>query len=688
MLPALLVLLSVQPNHLPANLPPEIYAWFWTADEFAPGGAERFLDRVVSTSNYGLLTTSLRVPSRQITDPDVHQHVKQAVLAAHQRGLRVAFDLDPRLARKAFQKAHPGQLQWMLRVRKVSNSGGEIAIPSVPLEDHMTGGGGEYERLSGKLLGVWSASPQGLSRITDGLLITEESATRVSLRAPAVPGSLVIAVAFEYCTPDAYAPSLSEFQEAIFRQWSDVPLDGAMKDEWGFPPTRGNGARDGDFWYSSALASAYRAAGGSEFVEDAILMATGLGGDRPQRLDAINRYMRLILEKNAAIEQQFYAITKRTFGPDAFTGTHATWGNYPAGDIFKNGLDWWQATRDYGQTDEGWPLPIRTSLAKKMGRPVWYNQYYNAEPAPYFSELWRNASAGGRVNVHPLYPRDVGHVDQGAFLSDPAFRRAQSRVRLLNYFAAAPIDCPVAVVFGHAAALNWVTPHFADLGLDVAEDLRRLGYLADIIPSSEIANGSLRIEENQVRYGAQRYRALIFLNPMFEPDATMRFLTEAAHSSTHIWLRGSQLDSVREFHSAAQVATVLQGFYKPHDVPATLSRLTDGSCVLISGAQNREGDPMRQRFHCGRWPVEFEATGVFAIRLTSRGEIDRLAASELKSLTVNGTEYPIARPVDLAVWHDAAGVWQGVIQGSEQPSGPIGAWVRHWQRIEPNPTPR
>ncbi|MCX6620607.1 MAG: hypothetical protein NTY38_05940, partial [Acidobacteria bacterium] len=667
-------------QRLPRELPPEIYAWFWTDETFAPGGITRFLDVVSRETNYNFLTTSLRTPQRENIRPEVRDQIRQAALAAHERGLRMAFDLDPRLARQAFQKAHPGELQWMLRIRAFpwpASAPGDFAISSLRMDDHMTWPDAEYERLSGKLVRAWfvRGSEGAATRLDAAVTATEQSGQRV--RVSVAPGAgragdtLVLAVAFEYRTPDVFAASLNAFQESIFELYRDVPLDGAMKDEWGFPPTRGKGGKDGAFWYSTALASAWRRAGGGDLVDDCLLMSTGIGGDLNHRLGAINRFMRLTLERKAAIEQHFYATTKRTFGPDAFVGTHATWGIWPEGDIFKNGLDWWQATRDYGQTDEDWPMPVRTALAKKMGKPVWYNQYYSRDGEPYFDEIRRDAANGGRVNIHPLFPGNVSVQGQHDFLTSASIRRTLSRVRLLNYFAAAPIDSPAAVVFGHAAALNWVTPHFTDFGIEIADELGRAGYRADVIPSTEIASGALRIDDRgNVRYGVQRYRALVFVNPEFEPESTFEFLRRAARSTTRTYLRGASLYSfegasrapvplpeVMEFHGAAQVVSALEGAYRPNRGPASLSRLTDGSCVLVAA----KGEPMRETFDCGSARISFEATGVFAIRLAAKGALDRLAASELKSLTIDGTRYDFPRPLDLALWHDSKGVWQGVV---------------------------
>lgn len=701
----LLVIPALAEHRLPAQLPPEIYAWFWTGETFQPGGASAFLDLVSRESNYNFLTTSLRTPARESVTREVHDHIRQAVLEAHRRGLRVAFDLDPRLARRAFEQAHPDQLQWMLRIRRYPVATREALIPATILEDHMTWPNAEYDRLSGKLMRAWLIHNGAVTRMGDGVRAIEESGRQVRIAIQPGTGSpgdeVAIAAAFKYRTPDVFAPSLQAFQESIFQLYSDVPLDGAMKDEWGFPPTRGKGGKDGDFWYSPALAAAWRGAGGGDLVDDCLLMYSGLGGSLEQRLGAINRLMRMTLERNTAIERHFYATAKRTFGADAFVGTHATWGIWPEGDIFKNGCDWWQATRDYGQTDEDWPMPVRTALAKKMGKPVWFNQYYNRDLEPYFAELWRNAANGGRINMHPQFPGEISLNGLGPLLTNPKMRRALSRIRLLNYFAAAPIDSPVAVVFGHAAAVNWVGPHFTDFGIEVADQLGSAGYRADVIPSTEITNGSLRMADRGVVYGAQHYRALVFLNPEYEPESTFEFLRRAARTNTRTYCRGqahrtfdgvrragSELPGVLEFQSAAQVASALDGAYRPHRIPPTLSRLTDGSCVLVGGRDDPAGDPLAETFYCGATRIAFQATGVFAIRLNARKQIDRLAASDLRSLVIEDTSYTFPRAIDLAIWHDSNGRWQGVVQGGDPPPPPLGNWVEHWQRLDLAPPGR
>ncbi len=608
-----------RPNQLPRHLYPEIYAWFWQeSTDFQPEGYKAFVDMVAGRTNFNFLTASPRSPAREIADPAVHDQIRRGVEYARSKGLPVAFDLDVRLARGAFRQKHPGEMQWMLRLHEVTRPAGrKIAVESLALEDHMTAIGGSYERLSGKLARVYGVGPGGaLSEITRplGLRVLEESPSQVvvefasHVRAPMV----VVAAAFEYRTPDVFAPSLMDFQQALHEQYRDVPLAGALKDEWGFPPTSDFGAKNGNFWYSRFFDRAYRAAGGGDLIRDAVLMRFGYGGGYPQRIAAVNRYMRLILERVVETEKHYYQSSKRVFGKDAFTGTHATWGNMPWGDAFKNGYSWWQAPRDIGQTDEFWPLPVRTSLAKKMGSAVWFNQFYHRAPEPYADELWRAARNAGRMNVHPLWPAGL---DAGAFLrllQSPALEAAR-RIRLLNYISSAPLDCPVAVVFGHAAALNWVGPHFGDLGVDFAEDLSGRGARADVIPSSEIRTGALKIVDGWVTFGPQRYKALVFLNPEYEPAGTFEFLRRAALSSTRVYLRGRahctaegapqfpvRIPGVAEDPVPSQVIQWLTNWHSSRLAPPDMGVLTDGTCIIARGDRDPAGDSLNLVFSAVR----------------------------------------------------------------------------------------
>lgn len=691
-------------HRLPLSLPPEIWTWGTGSP-----GSERYmksLDMIADQSNFGFLTTK---SPNEITTPEAHAHVKRVVEYAHSRGIRLAVDLDIRRARIAFHEQYPDQQQWMLRIRSFPlQAPGPVRaeIASTKLRDHT----GDQVLLSGRLVRVWRVAktrknlPSDLEELKGGFRVVEESDQRVTLEisagASAGAEELIVAAAFEYRTPDVFSPELIPFQTKILEQYRDTGMDGTMKDEWGFPPVYNHGAKDGDFWLSKNIAAAYTKAGGGEFVGDCALMTLGIGGPRDQRLAAVNRYMRLILTENARIENSFYRDTKRLFGPGAFVVVHATWGHLPYGDAFKNGYSWWQATRDFGQTDEQWPLPVRTSLAKKMGGPVWYNQFHERRyPESIYWEIWRNARAGGRVNF--LSPNWV--------LQDKAAMRAESRVRLLNYISHAPLDCPVAVVFGHSAAVNWVGPHFGDLGVDFANDLWARGVRADVIPSTEIQTGALKIDpDGQVSFGVQKYKALVFLNPEYEPDSTFDFLRKVGRANTQLFIRGqrtltfdgkprSEADMIVDSAGADPTPSrVVQFLTKAHSAPmspyrvevaplADQSGLTDGTTFLARGEHDPAGDLIDETFYCGTFRVRAKATGLFAIKLSREGELESLAASDLRFVEAGKFRLELSEPVDLALWREN-GRLRGVIQGSAKPPAALLELTNDWtvlQNIQP-----
>jgi hypothetical protein len=697
------ILLGQMNNRLPPNLPPEIHAWFVRDEFFAQEGYRAQLDLFADHTNFGMLTTSIRSPAHEVVLPGTHDQVKLAVEYAHRRGIRIALDLDIRVARRAFQQRHPDQQQWMLRLRSFALPVApdvRLQIESSALRDHM----GQYEVLRGRLMRVWTRSSQeGVRQVKEGCVAGEESNQRVVVKcAPeAVQGGaeLIIAVAFEYRTPDVFAPDFLTFQNGILTQYRDIPLDGTMKDEWGFPPVYNQGPKDGDFWYSKTLAAEYAKTGGRDFLDDCLLM--WLGGEPARRTVAINRYMRLILDRNAAIEQDFYATSKRIFGPDTFVAVHATWGNMPYGDAFKNGYVWWAAKRDYGQTDEHWPLPVRTSLAHKMGKPVWYNQFYAGEAAPYAIEVWRNARAGGRVNFHPLYGVRT-RQSRLALLQSPAMK-AESRVRLLNFITEAPLDCPVAVVFGHTAALNWVGRHFGDLGVDFAETLWDSGIPTDVIPSTEIESGALKIgADGLVAYGTQSYRALVFVNPDFEPAGTFAFLRRVAASKTALFIRGraeTAWDGSRLSESETRVpgahadptpSLVRQFLWNWHTerrtMPSDLARLTDGTCILARGERDPAGDEIQEELMCGRTPVRVAARGVLGIRMSQSGRLQALTAGGLRYIDAGDFHLKLSAPTDLALWRTESGL-RGVVQGVASVPAELLQFTKDWVRLDLAPQP-
>ncbi len=709
-----------------------------------PDGFKLFLDAVAAHSPYTLLTTSLRISKGEIVEPQVREQLHKAIRYAHTLGLPIALDVDLRLARRAFRARYPDEQQEELVLKILdgpTNGAASATFVGRDLTDHMTGNTIPYQCLTTRLVRAYAfvqghegLDPATVQDITaSGLRVVADGPAKltVSLPAGAVPAgrSVCLVAAHTYLTPDVFAPHLLAFQREIIRHFADLPLAGIMKDEWGFPPDHsGNPAHD-RYWYSEPFAQAYaQRTGGRDLVRDCLLMFAGEQGRERERQAAINRYGALCRERNAAIEDDCCRAGKESFGPKSFMTTHATWTSYPGVQEFrKHGLDWWAATRDVGQTDEAAPYPCRTSLAKRWGFPLWFNQYYNTQPAAYNKELWSGALAGGRLNVHPLYPgRERPLLERHLGLLQQPFMAGMARLRLLDAVSQAPLDCPVGVLFGHACAMNWAGPGYDDVGLDIASGLCARGYPADLFPSSLIGTAALHLDAaGYVCLGPQRYRALVLYHPEFEAAATLEFFSKAAKGKTALfvvgdWTRdmeGKPFDALARLPAekvrrcpdntacAAAVLELLEAAgverrtgwalrksgkrFDAIPPPAGNSRLTDGTYVCISGAQDVTGDPINTNFVSQGHAVAVDALGLVAIRFADAGKVAAFAAGGLKSLRTDGLEIVLPERMDVAFRTEADGRIHGVLQGW---AGPVPAVLRaitaDWQRMAvPPPLP-
>ena len=378
--------LPSQSHNLVKTAWPGIGCWFWGAAEFQPEGYKRFLDLHERHSAFRLLTTSIRHPV-EVTDPKVHDQIKAAAEYARRRGMAIVMDLDVRLARQAFQDKYPDEMQEIVRLREVTlpDSGeAALAVEAINLGDHYTFAARGYDALQGRLLRAYSyltgppgVDPASVQDITDRCRVLQADAKGVKVGIPCAAGdkgrTACMLAAFTLFTPDVFAPHLTAFERGILKQYADVPLAGACKDEWGFPGRFG--PRLDDLYYSRAMAEAYaRRRPGRDLARDLVLMTRREAGRGGERIAAVNHYTEMIRERNGQVETEYYRSIKAIFGRTAMAATHPTWFPFPnAEEAFKNGLDWWIATRDLAQTDEATPFCVRTALAKKWRSPLWYN---------------------------------------------------------------------------------------------------------------------------------------------------------------------------------------------------------------------------------------------------------------------------------------------------------------------------
>ncbi len=723
----------------PAGSTPVIMAWFWGPKHFEPRGYVPFLEMMARHSAVTMLATSIRAPLREVTEPAVHAQVKAAAAYAKKLGMPMVMDLDVRLARQAFRKAYPDDLQEMLRLREVKLSGNEataLTVKSDDLRDHYTFQTTNYIPLSGRLVRVYAYRREGklimpdtVGEITRQVRVLRASAKDVAVQIPAEPSlaghTACVMVAFTHLAPDVFAPHLDAFQAAIIESYKDTDIMGACKDEWGFPPCYDGCPAKNDYWFSRSRARAYaERTGGRDLLRDCLLMTYGESGRQVERQVAVNHFLDMARRRNAAVEDHLHKTVKRVFGPSGVAATHPTWMPYPGvAEFKKNGLHWWQATRDLAQTDEYTPFPCRTALAKKWGSGPWWNMYYARDLGSYEFSLWSHALGGGRIDYHPVYPTKdkKDRADRYKMLLRGGLMVGDCRVRLLNVISSAALDCPVAVVFGHACAMNWAGPAYDDVGLRITDALWGKGYPADLIPASEVGSRALRVaEDGRLAYGDQRYRAAVLLHPQFEGKSTAGlFRAVAERGATKVvrvgaWAHdfdgkpfdgtaalGDAVKTVPDQHQAvAHIVADLERIGVEPQTPATASigkrpcgmvaparkgrcRLVDGTEIILSGEQDVSGDPIKAAVRLAGREVTVDALGVVALRVSRDGRIDAMAAGGMKRFETKGLSLELPGRAGVALWREVNGGFRGVVQGLD---GPLPAALKDlttdWIRLD------
>jgi hypothetical protein len=721
---------------------PNLACWFWWDRDFEPEGYKSHVDLLASTLKPEIFTASMRVNLKEVSDQNVIEQIRKATEYARGKGIGVAMDLDVRMARKAFQAAHPDEMQEMLCIREAGASTqgkATLHIESQDLNDHYTGRTTHYIPLSSRLVRCYTyhrtaegIDPNSIQAVSAGdvtLVTATAKAIEVQLNTPleGPDARFCVLVAFRHFAADVFGPHLLEFQRSILQKYAGMGLAGACKDEWGFPPCFDGCPKKDDYWYSEAMAAAYSThTSGRDLLRDIPLMTFGEVGRERERLAAINSFNELVRERNAACEADFYQAVKEILGKEALVATHPTWYPFPGVQEFKkNGLDWWAAPRDVAQTDEITPFCVRTSLAKKWNSPVCINMYYSPKPEDYHRELWTTALIGGRINLHPPYPlpEGVSFIQAQTELMNPAYCLGEQRVRLLNSISTTPLDCPVAVIFGEVCALNWAGPAYADVGMGLADALWKVGYPADLIPTYEIESGALKVDEaGYLCYGKQRYQAAVLYHPEMSKSCVGDLFRKVGDSGKtalyHIgkWSmdfnakdneggallpRGMQL-----FEGTAQAVPTITGKLREMGLaPQTLAteqlggfgyesacppkhgrnRMADGTVVIIAGEQSPSGDPIQETLDIHGHPVEVEAAGVVGVRLTKEGSLEALAAGGLKRFSGGGIKINLEQPIDLAVWKGGDGVFHGVV--AEDPANlpeELLAVTKEWKGCNPN----
>lgn len=486
-------------------------------------------------------------------DPEVQNALKLCCDEFHRRGVRVISEACPRNEAATYFEKYPEEIAWLTAATEITldENGCGSAEVKVPPVDHYwrtiehvkpaelvtfliekTGKGTFAPGSDRKVSGITTVSPEG-----------KTARVQVDAGKDGAGKCAVVFVGIPQTIPDLASDGFGEFYEFLLRTVKEAGVDGVMSDEWGYDVILDVENADTDpqayrrrelymehLTWSKGFDRRYSQVCNRSLKDDLLRLFYTEDGNRAASIRCVNDYhaaFRAIMRSN---DDTMYELCKKVLGPDAFYGVHPTWwgNNYLQNfEGFKNALYWWEAKRDIAQVDEIVIMAIRTALAHKWGGDTWYNMWYSMgtrDIKSYFRDTWNSVRYTGRTHYLGYEcPNEAVVLELKPAGLLESIEEMDARVRPLDPVQNAMPDCRVLVLFGMQNALNWhydtqVTPPWYPRHkvltpvLQTADQLFGK-YLCDLVPTTEIENGSLIADGGKVRYGTQTYDAVILLAP-------------------------------------------------------------------------------------------------------------------------------------------------------------------------------
>ncbi len=535
---------------------PSVIYWKWSDAHF-DGRYLRDIDDLVSRSCYSHIYVTTHWCHALTSSAEIKEHVKRAAAHVHSYGRKFVFELDARAEKTKFVRQYPEhRFGYLYFAQFVADSDGYGEY------DHtiVTQNGGELylgnNQCGERVVVAYAFSENegiidlsSVKEIEASLKREDGSHVKVFVSDPSLAGKNIFIALFSiFDFPDFWSDAFRKTMRELFQFYADVPLDGVCLDEFGFPwhpdfdfkPTsymRWNSCP----YYGVSMADAYQKKYGRDYLFD-MFLAHARGIENKPKAAALNRYYEFIRKINTDIEEEYFSLAKKTFGSDCFVGAHATWFAIEEVDctpeIWKDGLDWWGVKRDYGFTDEIMIYPVRTALAHKWRAPIFYNEWYGEatfEFDNFYEEMWNNFRFGGRTlvlgyqseyergTVTEFYPKGelekISAIEEKIAVSE---QKASPKSDILIVFGIESACNTLSNLNGNKVWGYWRSSLKESFIL--ARDIWIMGYQCDLVPTSEIYDGCLTVDEAGVHYGNETYKCVLFHNLQFSKKQTADFV--------------------------------------------------------------------------------------------------------------------------------------------------------------------
>lgn len=645
---------------------PSVIYWKWDDTHLETGKYIEQIEDLVARSPFSHIYITTHWCHEGLSSPATLAHLQKAVEQIHAAGRQCILEVDVRAEKARFAATHPddraGFLYWQSPA--IGEGGCTFAIKGQQGKELFGG-----DRQSGDALLAVTAYrtdergwviPDSL-RAVKATLVRPDANTVIVNWLPEDTGEQVfVAVWSIFDFPDLYSDAYYAETDALMALAASIAPDGAALDElcfmWhpDFDFTAGSYMTlDNCPVYSRGMAATYRAQYGEDYVTDCLYRYVSAPAD-PRRVAANNRYFRHFREGIAAAENTFYRQVKHYLGADAFVGVHNTWfcieevQNSP--EIWRTGITWWSAVKDYGFTDEIMLYPVRTALAHKASAPIFYNMWYSEGTLllpSFYTELWRNVRYGGRTISLSYECLHENHIVQQ--LCRPgqleAVAAMEKKIAGVDDFLQSPARCDVAVVASLAALCNRQENLEGNGRWDIyggklkelftlTRDLWNAGWNCDMVGDNEIYDGHLTVnDEGWLTYGNQVYTCLVLAYPQYAQPELADFLRRLAAGKTRVILVGSGNTDFNGQPMAPPTQLLPEApyfAYRPEigDITALLTAwgirtnrvpcgcvMQDGTVVLTAAAPDKPiGNPLHSRFVLEGKTVTITGTDVVCLR--------------------------------------------------------------------------
>lgn len=630
------------------------------------------IEDLCSRMDVGSVFIGLHWIKHRFLDPEVQQALGLCCRELHSRGVRLISEACPRNEAATFFEQHPGEVAYVTTATEVALDGegrGQALVDTTPIP--------HYWRVIGHVkpavLRAFLMNKTGDHRYAPGSAVAADETAelapqdenhtlvRVDAGREAAGKTAVVFVGIPQPIPDLASDAFGEFYTRLLEPLKAMGADGVMSDEWGYDVIiriEDEGA-DPDYYkkreiyfehvtYSDNFARRYRQFCNRELKDDLLRFYYTEEGRRDLSVRCVNAYhaaFRDIMRRN---DETMYSLCKEVMGPDTFYGVHPTWwgNNYLQNfEGFKNAFYWWEAKRDIAQTDEIVIMAIRTALAHKWGGDCWYNMWYSMgtrDIKTYYRDTWNSVRFSGRTHYLAYEcPNEAVVLELKPEGLLESIEEMDAEVRMLDPVQNAMPDCRVLVLFGMQNALNWYYndqtappwyPRHKVLST-VLECADRIfdQTLCDLVPTTEIENGSLFVDGGRVRYGSQEYDAVVLLGADSLSPACFPFLqkvdparlivagearefddgaplTDACRAVLERGVRLPGLDCAEEIKKILRDWGIADNRFENGCV------LQDGSLIFTAEGLEATHNPLTVQVKLGDLSVEFEGEDFLFLR--------------------------------------------------------------------------